>query len=153
MYEHGLWQKMSLFENSARIPLIVAAPGMAGNGRVTESLAELVDLYPTLAELAGLPVPDYLDGCSLVPVLQDPTRTVKDAAFTQVRRGRYHGFSIRTARWRYTMWDGGKRGEQLYDLQTDPRETDNRAADPALTETVAQLKARLIDYAEDTPAP
>ena len=151
MYEHGLWQKMSLFENSARVPLIIAAPGMEGNGRTTQALAELVDLYPTLAELAGLSAPVYLDGSSLVPVLRDPANRVKDAAFTQVRRGQFHGFSIRTERWRYTMWDGGNRGEQLCDMQADPHETINRVNDEALAPTVADLKAQLEEYAKNTP--
>jgi arylsulfatase A-like enzyme len=97
LYEHGLWQKMSLFENSARVPLIVAAPGAKGNGKPSKALAELVDLYPTLADLCGLPTPKYLDGKSLKPVVEDASANVKDAAFTQIRRGSdYDGYSIRT---------------------------------------------------------
>ena len=151
MYEHGLWQKMSLFENSARVPLIVAAPGMRGNGHVSEALAELVDIYPTLADLSGLPTPNYLDGASLSAVLTDPTQTIKSAAFTQVRRGQFHGFSIRTVRWRYTLWDGGRKGEQLYDMQADPREMTNLASHPELKQTVDELKKQLQEYAANTP--
>ncbi len=143
MYEHGLWQKMSLFENSARVPLIISAPGANGNGRRTEALAELVDLYPTLAELCDLDWPDYLDGVSLVPVLNDPSATVRDAAFTQVRQG----YSIRTAQWRYTRWNNGQAGEQLYNMVSDPSETTNLYDDPALAETVAELSERLEAYA------
>jgi choline-sulfatase len=148
LYDHGLWQKQSLFERSARVPLIVAAPGKAGNGRKTRALAELVDLYPTLAELSGLPAPNYLEGVSLAPVLAEPARTVKDAAFTQVRRGELNGYSIRTDRWRYTAWDEGRQGEQLYDMAADPGETTNLASDPRWAATVAELRQRLRDYAK-----
>jgi choline-sulfatase len=151
LHDHGLWQKQSLFERAARVPLVIAAPGMRGNGRATRALAELVDLYPTLADLAGLRAPAYLEGVSLSPLLADPARTVKDAAFTQVRRGEAHGFSIRTERWRCTAWDDGRQGEQLYDMQADPGETTNLANDPRWARTVAELKQRLRDYAKNTP--
>jgi uncharacterized sulfatase len=147
MYEHGLWQKMSLFENSARVPLIIAAPGVPGNGRSTSALVELVDLYPTLAGLCGFSGPDYLDGVSLEPVLSDPSRTVKESAFTQVRRGAWNGYSVRTDKWRYTLWDDGERGEQLYDMTTDPGETRNVAQDPGQAENVTGLRQRLRQYA------
>ena len=152
LYDHGLWQKQSLFERSARVPLIVAAPGKAGNGRRTAALSELVDLYPTLADLAGLSAPDYLEGTSLAPVLADPARTVKDAAFTQVRRGGLNGYSVRTARWRYTAWDEGRQGEQLYDMAADPGETTNLASDPQWAATVAACRRRLRDYAKPARA-
>ena len=148
LYDHGLWQKQSLFERSARVPLIVAAPGKAGNGRTTRALAELVDLYPTLADLAGLPAPAYLEGVSLAPVVADPARTVKDAAFTQVRRGELNGYAIRTDRWRFTTWDEGRQGEQLYDMAADPGETTNLASDPQWAATAAELRQRLRDYAK-----
>jgi uncharacterized sulfatase len=148
---HGLWQKMSLFEDSARVPLVIAAPGVEGNGRSTQALAELVDLYPTLADLCGIPVPAGLDGVSLRPVLEDPARSVKDAAFTQLRRGGdekgYDGYSVRTARWRFTSWDGGKKGEQLFDMESDPRETVNLAGDARHAATVAELRERVRRYA------
>jgi uncharacterized sulfatase len=143
---------MSLFENSARVPLIVAAPGAKGNGKSSKALAELVDLYPTLADLCGLPAPKYLDGKSLKPVLEDPSANIKDAAFTQVRRGSdYDGYSIRTARWRYTLWDDGRRGEQLFDLESDPREARNLAADSKHTSLVTDLKQRVRAYAQTIP--
>ncbi len=151
LYDHGLWQKQSLFENSARVPLIFAVPGMSVKGRATASLAEMVDIYPTLVDLCGLPTPGYIDGKSLRPVLEDPARSVKDAAFTQVRRGSFHGFAIRTDRWRYTLWDDGRQGEQLYDMQGDPDETRNLAADPRFAGTVSELKQRIRDYAKNTP--
>ncbi len=148
MYEHGLWQKMSLFENATRVPLMIAAPGAKGNGGRTAALAELVDIYPTLADLCGLKAPAYLGGTSLRPVLDDPSASVKDAAYSQVRRGNnFPGYSIRTPRWRYTLWDGGAQGEQLYDMEADPGETRNLAGESAHAEVVAKLKTKVLDYA------
>jgi len=147
MYEHGLWQKMSLFENSARVPLTIVLPGAKGNGRSTQSLAELVDLYPTLADVCGLSAPDYLDGLSLRPVLDDPEASVKQAAFTQVRRrADGDGYSIRTAQWRFTLWSDGQEGTQLYDMQADPHEMRNLAADPKYAGVVADLTRQIHDY-------
>jgi iduronate 2-sulfatase len=147
MYEHGLWQKMSLFENSARVPLVIVDPTTKAKGQATTSLAELVDIYPTLTELCGFQAPDYLDGKSLVPVLNDPTAQVKDAAFTQCRQG----YSIRTAKWRFTSWSNGQQGEQLYDMEQDPHETKNLASDPAHQTLVAELRAKLKEYAKNEP--
>jgi len=146
--DHGLWQKQSLFERSARVPLIISAPGAKGNGRATTALAEMVDLYPTLAKLTGLPAPDYLDGTSLHPILDDPTASVKTAAFSQVRRGTQgDGYSVRSGNWRYTEWTdatGRLTAAQLFDEAADPAETRNLAADPAHAATVRQLAALLV---------
>ncbi|MFO1092081.1 MAG: sulfatase [Planctomycetaceae bacterium] len=147
MYEHGMWQKMTLFENSARVPLIIAAPGAKGNGHSSAALAELVDLYPTLAACCGLQSPEYLGGASLQPILSDPAATVKDAAFTQIQRGEKAGYSIRTAEYRYTLWNDGADGEQLYDMRTDPGEMTNLAAKPEHAATVARLKEHIRAYA------
>jgi iduronate 2-sulfatase len=140
--DHGLWQKMSAFERSARVPLIIAAPGAKARGVTARGLAELVDLYPTLADLAGLKPKGPVDGVSLAPMLQDPAATVKDAAFTQVR----NGYSVRTDRWRYIEWAGGEQGAQLYDMGKDPGETMNLAADAQHAATVNELRARLAAY-------
>jgi uncharacterized sulfatase len=149
--EHGMWQKQSLFEESARVPLIVAAPGMKAQGKVSPRLVEHVDLYPTLADLCGLPVPAELAGRSLRPLLDDPAQPWKEAALSQVRRGDkktggFNGYALRTERYRYIEWDGGKRGTQLYDHETDPHELHNLADDPRHAETVARLK-RLLQEA------
>ena len=140
--DHGLWQKMSLFEGSARVPVIIAAPSGKARGAAARGLAELVDLYPTLAELAGLKPATPLDGVSLAPMLQDPGAHVKDAAFTQAR----DGYAIRTSRWRYIEWQEGQRGSQLYDMDQDPGETTNLAEDARHAETVKDLRARLAAY-------
>ncbi|MEZ5942640.1 MAG: sulfatase [Planctomycetaceae bacterium] len=140
MYEHGLWQKMSLFENSARVPMIVAAPNAKGNGTATDSLAELVDLYPTLAELCGLDVPDYLDGVSQVAVLDNPAAKARDVALTQVKRGSNDGYSLRTATYRYTIWKNAEDGEQLYDMTQDPGEMTNLASDPKFATQIQEFR-------------
>ena len=159
--EHGLWQKMALFEESARVPLIVAAPGIKAAGRSSPRLAELVDVYPTVAGLAGLPAPAGLDGRSLAPLLADPDGPGKPAAFTQVRRGdkdhHFPGYSVRTGRFRYTEWDGGRRGVELYDHDADPHEYRNLADDPAHAGARAELGRLLRKYrasgerGEDSP--
>jgi arylsulfatase A-like enzyme len=142
LMDHGLWQKMSLFEQSARVPLIIAMPGAKANGQVARGLVELVDLYPTLASLAGLNTTGTLDGVSLAPMLNDAAANVKDAAFTQVR----DGYAIRTDRWRYIEWAAGAQGRQLYDMERDPAETTNVADDPQHAATVNDLRARVAAY-------
>ncbi len=154
--EHGLWQKQVLFEESARVPLIIAAPGMPAAGRSTAGLTELIDLYPTLADLCGLAPPADLDGLSLRPRLDDPALPGKPSALTQAWKGSYPngfpGYSLRTDRYRYTEWDGGRHGVQLYDHQIDPREMNNLAADPAAAGTLAELKRRLDEIQSKPPA-
>ncbi|MBI3866786.1 MAG: sulfatase [Planctomycetia bacterium] len=147
MAEHGLWQKMSLFENSAHVPLVIVAPDAKGAGKSSKSLAELVDLYPTLLDLCGLAPPHELDGASLRPVLDDPAKEVKSTAFTQVKRGQYLGYTVRTDRWRYTLWNDGKEGEQLFDMDHDPSESTNLATHPDHAEVAKDLRARLQKYA------
>lgn len=142
--EHGLWQKMSLFENSARVPLIIYAPKMKGNGKASQRTVELVDLYPTLADLCGLPAPSGFEGKSLRSLLDNPQASWNKPAFTQVRRGQnLMGRSVRTERYRYTEWDDGKAGVELYDYETDPHETKNLANDPQHAKTVEEMKRLL----------
>ncbi len=147
--EHTQWAKTSNFEYDARVPLFLATPQSASAGQRTSSLAELVDLFPTLVELCGLPRPTGLDGTSLVPVLKDVSHSVKSAAFTQHPRPSYFdrepsgqpaamGVSVRTARARYTEWRDWKTKQtvarELYDAQQDPAELRNAIDDPDLTE-------------------
>lgn len=139
--DHGLWKKQSLFENSARVPLIIAAPDQRAKGRTSRRTVELVDLYPTLADLCGLTPPAQLAGRSLKPLLDDPAATWSKPAFTQVWRGGFPGYSVRTERWRYTEWEDGSRGAELYDYETDPGETVNLLDRADHAPTVAELKA------------
>ncbi len=141
--EHGLWKKLSLFDESARVPLVMAVPGMKAQGQGCPRLVELVDVYPTLVELCGLPPPQHLQGKSLQPLLGNPQQAWKAAAFTQVRHGKITGRSIRTERWRYTEWDEGKQGAELYDHDNDPQEYTNLATDSKHAQTVEQLQSWL----------
>lgn len=140
--EHFQFRKWSLFTESVRVPFIVAAPGHGKSGTVVKGLAELVDLYPTLADLAGFPAPKHLEGISLVPLLDAPERPWKKAVFSEVHRRDAHGVSIRTTRWRYTEWNGPDAAE-LYDLEADTHEFTNLAKDPDRAEMVKELRALL----------
>jgi len=140
--ERGQWMKQSLFERSARNPLIVTGPGVSRG--VSSRTVELVDLYPTLADLVGLAVPSGLHGRSLKPLLQDPKARWDRPAFTQVRRGgannQFMGYSVRTEKWRYIEWDEGRQGRQLYDEAADPDELRNLAADPKQAKVIAAMQ-------------
>lgn len=138
--EHGLWKKQSTFEESARVPLIIAGPRGIAAGKSCPRTVELVDLYPTLTELSGLKAPGGLEGVSLKPLLEDPQAAWERPAFTQVQRGKVPGHSVRTERWRYVEWGGGKQGRQLYDHQNDPQELHNLAYNPKHAETVAAMQ-------------
>lgn len=153
---HGLWQKGDLFEGSARVPMIIATPGMKTAGKSTGSVAEMVDLYPTLCDLCDLVKPPHLSGRSLAGVLKEPKKTVKPAALTVAwsRAGRMHkslkgkkilGYSVRTSRYRYTEWGGGKYGTELYDYKKDPLEYTNLAKSKSHAGTVKQMRALLAE--------
>jgi uncharacterized sulfatase len=147
--EHGLWQKMCLFEESVHVPLIIAAAGSKAKGQACRRLTELVDVYPTLADLCGLKAPENLEGKSLRPLLDRPDLPWKVGAFSQVRREdaneapAFLGRSVRTERWRYTEWDGGNKGVELYDHDTDPRELRNLAGNADYARTLEELRRLL----------
>ncbi len=140
--EHGFWAKHSLFEEATHCPLIVAAPGKK-RGAVARGLVEFVDIYPTLCELAGLPVRPELEGRSFAPLLDNPDAPGKEAVFCQFKEAwGVPGYSVRTPRWRYTEWDGGRAAE-LYDLEKDPREHHNLVRDPAGLAEIKPVVSRL----------
>ena len=164
---HGLWQKGDLFEGSVRVPLIVSVPERPGadfaRGAGTASLAELVDLYPTLAELAGLDVPAQAAGTSLVAVLEDPAATVRESAYTvalsraERDRPQWHyprvmGETIRTERYRYTEWAGGIMGVELYDYRADPAELTNVVTEQVHLTARARLASELSRRREQAMA-
>ncbi|MEC9002834.1 MAG: sulfatase [Planctomycetota bacterium] len=132
--EHGFWQKSNLHEEVLRVPLIMSVPGMKP-GR-SQSICELVDIYPTLSELAGLKAPEELHGTSLVPVLKDPQATVKTGALSFNK-----GFSLRQSNWHYMRYNDKTR--ELYDMKQDPNQFHNRADDPACADRIKQLDTAL----------
>jgi len=144
--EHGLWNKHTNFEVATRSPLIISAPGVTKMGKKTDALVELVDVYPTLIQLAGLPMQQGLEGTGLVPLLHSPKLDWKRSAFSQYPRGRVMGYSIRTDRYRYTEWsEQGKVpvGVELYDHRVDPAENVNIANLPEKKAIVAELSRQL----------
>ncbi|HZI54316.1 MAG TPA: sulfatase [Chitinophagaceae bacterium] len=145
--QHGQWMKQSLFENSARVPLIIAFPGVT-NGKTSARTVELLDIYPTLAGICGLQPPKDIQGKSLVPLIKNPGEKWDRPAYTQVQRiinrdqpdqKIIMGRSVRTERWRYNEWDETRLGVELYDHQNDPGEFINLAADTKFASTVKEL--------------
>lgn len=134
--EHGEWAKHTNFENDTNAPLLLSVPGMKNAGAHTTALVEFVDIYPTLSELAGLPLPGHLEGVSFRPLLDNPDRAWKTAAFSQYPRGqKVMGYSMRTDRYRLTVWLGRNDhshvdATELYDHQLDPQENVNIANRP-----------------------
>jgi iduronate 2-sulfatase len=145
--EHGWWNKVTVYELGARSPMMVWMPGAKGMGKPTSAIIEFVDLYPTLIDYAGLKAPHKLSGTSLRPVFDDPEHPGKEAAFTQVNRGKNVGRSVRTKRWRYTEWGpDGKSGIELYDHQADPREYHNLVDQPKYSKP----RKKLANYLAET---
>ncbi len=142
--EHFLWGKVTLFQESARVPLMMRVPGITKPGTFHDGIVELVDLYPTLMALCHISPPSNLQGTSLVAQLKDPSLPGKDVAYTVVTRGNKMGRAIRFAHWRYTEW-GSSEYAELYDLNEDPRELINLAKLPAFSTTVAQAHDLLIE--------
>ena len=141
---HQKYQKQHLFEEATRVPFIIHVPWLKDqHGRGTSKITELVDLYPTLADLAGIPAPDSLQGKSLKPLLLDTESSEwkKDLAFTISRSG---GESIRTKDWRFTQWGFGENGTELYDLKKDPGEFTNQANNPAYASVLKTLQKLLL---------
>lgn len=152
--DHGMWCKHTNYEQATRIPLIVVVPSGTKRGQATAALVESVDIYPTLCELAGLPVPEGLDGSSFADVLDNPSTKTKDAVFHVYPRGGLIGRAVRTDRYRFVEWKkpGASADSavlELYDYETDPNETKNVAAEQP--KIVAKLRAILDRQPEAKP--
>lgn len=157
--EHDTWGKMTLFDWDERVPLIISAPGHGGNPATTDAICDLIDIFPTLAELCGLPLPPQCDGVSLVRVLDDSRASVKSAASTQHPRPALYwgggpqalpevmGYALSTDRWSYHEWrdfkSGRVVGQELYDQRDDPRETANLAGTTVGTAEIPALRRQL----------
>lgn len=146
-----MWQKSDLFEGGVRVPLIIAPPGAASAGTATSALVEMVDIYPTLAGLCSLSPPQHVMGRSLEPVLREPGLPHREYAFTvtsirnkvEGRKPGALGHTIRTPQFRYTEWQEGELGNELYDYKSDPHEYVNLARVPGHEGIVSEMQELL----------
>lgn len=137
--EHFMYGKVTLFEESTRVPFSIRLPGAKANGKTTDSFTELIDVYPTLVELCGLPEPPHnLQGKSLVRVLQDPEKSVRDSSYTVVTRKDKLGRTVRTDKWRFTHW-GSDKDIELYNMQDDFEQYNNLSKSPEYKEVVKEM--------------
>lgn len=151
--EHGAWAKHTNFEVDTKVPLIIDVPGMKSEGAKSDALVELVDLYPTLCDLCGLPKPNNLEGYSFIPLLENANRPWKKAIFSQYPRSRRDadklvmGYTVRTEKYRYTEWihvkSGGIKDRELYDRSKDPQENTNVIDKPAYKSITVQMQKTL----------
>ncbi len=139
MGEHGHYQKMTLFENATHVPLVIAGPGVERNA-TSASMAEMIDFYPTLAEMTGLQTPNYVSGVSLAATLADPSIQTRTSALSHCA----DGYSLRVKDYRYTEWGAdGEHGHELYDHQNDSGEMHNLADVPKHSRLVDELSQQL----------
>ncbi|MBL6829321.1 MAG: sulfatase [Puniceicoccaceae bacterium] len=154
--DHGLWCKHTNFEQATRVPFIIRAPGKTA-GNLTQTPAELTDLFPTLCDLAGIDTPATLDGVSLTAALDSPDTDPRDYAISQWQRGKMMGYALRNKRYRYVAWYAtGDQGyatadmtpdaTELYDYEIDPLETRSLVKDETYSEVAAELSAQLTDF-------
>ena len=139
--EKQTWEKFTLWERSTRVPLIIAGPGVPHAGKRVSSPASLIDIYPTLCELAGLPIPPQCEGTSLISQLRDLSAPRTVPAITTQTQGKQSGHAVRDERWRYIRYFDGT--EELYDETKDPNEWTNLAGKPEMAKVKAELSAYL----------
>jgi iduronate 2-sulfatase len=147
--ENHVWAKEVNWERNHHAPLIIRAPGHGKPGQHTTALTEYVDIFPTVCTALGLPVPSQCEGQSLLPLLDNPATPWDTIAFNQYLRGNIMGRSIRTKRYRFTLWEnenGALEGVELYDYQTDPQGNTNLAAEPRNAPLVATMTKRHREY-------
>ena len=146
--EHDFWMKVGMHEESVRVPLIIKVPGKAP--AVCHSLVELLDLYPTVAELAGLETSSHLQGESLVKTLDDPTYKVRDMAFSMENYGGTKAYLVRTQKWAYIQYgEDAKEGMELYDMEFDHKQYNNLAHFPQYSGLVKRMKKNLKQKLEE----
>ncbi|MGB6222287.1 sulfatase [Haloferula sp.] len=144
LFDKNSFGKGTNYEGATRVPFIVRAPGKNPPTGKTHALIELLDLYPSLCDMTGLPIPGHTQGSSFGAVLDDLSLPGKDAAYSQFSRGGYQGYSVRTERYRLTRWiKGASEILELYDYQSDPGETKNLSADPTKESIIRELRALL----------
>ncbi len=153
--EHGLWQKRTLFRESARTPLFIAAPWLHSGGAVCQRTVELIDLYPTLTEIVFDHAVPAQDGQSLQPLLVDPSREWDSIAMTQILRPGSEqmvmGRALTSERWRYIEWNEGQHGRELYDRQQDPQEWHNLAEQTRYNGLMRELARQFQGKAQGQP--
>lgn len=146
--EHRFWMKVSLHEESVRVPLIIKVPGK--KPAVCHSLTELLDLYPTVASLAGLNYSKHLQGKSLVEVLDNPDHSVREIAFSISQRKDVFSFLLRTQKWAFIQYDeDGSSGMELFDMEHDPKQYNNLALNPGYEQTVTFFKKKLKEKLQE----
>ncbi len=141
--EKANWEKFALWDQTTRVPLFIHAPGTSRDGTKTRQPATLTDVYPTLCELAGLPIPKQCGGISLVPQLRNPSQPKKQLALTSFQFGKENEPSHAVADSRYRLIHYGNEFEELYDLEADPNEFTNRIDDPVLKDIRKRLAQSL----------
>ena len=144
--EHNFWMKVSLHEESVRVPMIIKVPGK--EPAVCDSFVELLDLYPTIAALTGLKTSKHLQGKNLVKTLDDPTYEVRDMAFSVSQGGK--SFLLRTEKWAYIQYDeDASSGVELFDMENDPKQFTNLAKNDAYSDIVLDFQAKLKKKLKD----
>ena len=162
--DHGMWCKHTNFEQATRSPLIISSPDIEGD-KQSDSPTEFVDVFPTLCELAGVDIPEYIDGASLVPVMNNPKVKVKNFAVSQFQRdsdfGELEGYAFRNERFRYVVWlpvkirtdhkysDNKVVARELYDYEKDPMEKISVVDDPEYSEVVEYFRKQVKSYFEN----
>ena len=143
--EHGWWNKVTIYQKSHNAPLIMYTGNPDVAGTETDAMVEFLDFYPTLANYCKLDsIPDYLEGMDFGTVLKDPGSSFRDHVNSIIKRGDFMGRTVKTREWRYTEWDDGKRGNELYDQLNDPLEYNNLSGDPAYDSLKAVMKSLII---------